>query len=89
MRSVLSLIRAVLAGRAAETVFRGEPSAGYGGPGASDLRIAMDRACAVICSSGLDNHPEALFHRSDPREPDVVSMLADLDIRRRVGAYRR
>ena len=62
----------VLAGRAAEEVILGEPSAGAGGNSQSDLAIATSKAAAMVGVLGLDS---MLVYDTSPSRPAVEAVL--------------
>lgn len=55
-----AMLREILAGRAAEAVFFGQPSAGAGGSAASDLARATSIATAVVTAFGLGDAADDL-----------------------------
>lgn len=65
--ALLALIRAQLAGRAAELVLLGEASAGAGGSADSDLARATTAAVSLVARSGLSGAPDALVWRGHGR----------------------
>ncbi|WP_338661253.1 AAA family ATPase [Pararoseomonas sp. SCSIO 73927] len=86
-RDVGEQLRAILAGRAAEEVLLGAPSGGAGGSQGSDLARATQLACAIVVSSGLDDHPEALLFLAPADDPVRLGhLLLVPEIRHRVSA---
>ena len=86
-RDVGAQLRAILAGRAAEEVLLGVPSGGAGGSEGSDLARATRLACAIVVSSGLDDHADALLFLAPGDDPDRLGhLLLVPEIRHRVGA---
>ena len=86
-RQAVDQLKAILSGRAAEEVLLDEPSGGAGGSHGSDLAKATRLACAVMASSGLDQHPDRLVFLSaadDLSRLDHIMLLPD--IRERVVA---
>lgn len=84
-------LRAVLMGRAAETVMCGEPSAGAGGSERSDLALATRLATVALSEMGLGgsrlgllwrraaDNPERALAASPRLECDVAGTLADAE----------
>ena len=71
------MLRALLAGHAAEIVCLGSPSAGAGGPASSDLAVATRIAVAAIARYGLSSEDGVLAWR-EPVEPGRLGgLLAD------------
>jgi ATP-dependent Zn protease len=72
---LLSLLRQLLGGRAAEDIWFGEPSAGAGGQAGSDLSQATALAAAMVFSLGMSGDGSLLW-RGMPDPADVPDMLA-------------
>lgn len=86
-RDVGAQLRAILAGRAAEEVLLGVPSGGAGGSQGSDLARATQLACAIVLSTGLDDHRDALLFLAPGDDPERLGQLLLVpEIRHRVSA---
>ncbi|WP_149536748.1 AAA family ATPase [Siccirubricoccus phaeus] len=84
--ALATLLREVLAGRAAEEELLGEASAGSGGGADSDLATATRLATAAVTALGLDRGGGALVWRGLPEAADVPGLLAARpDVACRVG----
>ena len=75
-------IVSLLAGRAAEEIILGDPSAGAGGTAASDLAQATSLLASLHASLGLR---ETLMWRAPPEEATTLANL-DLELRDKVEA---
>ena len=88
---VISRLSILLAGRAAEAILLGAPSAGAGGAADSDLGRATWLAASAVTTWGLGRDPAALLWRllSDehalallpqPVQTEITDLLADADV---------
>lgn len=81
---LMALIRAKLAGRAAEVVLLGEVSSGAGGSAESDLARATAASVGLVTRSGLSGAPDALVWRGHGQFSEA-KLLADARFRTEVA----